>query len=211
MIANIVSKNNIDVSQDFNVVDSFDNIIIGIPTLIVGFDLTESLYPEFNVLDFCIEDDIYWIFKKTENRDKFNEGLELFMNKIYSNLIKDISYVFVDPILLKTKTLIKIIRKIYSINKLTTYMYNDMLYVYGDKIIFGIDLKLFKFIGFDVEKIKDKINKLSSVFLVDKSILIEYKNIVETLDNSVLYIPYLFSIRHEQNNTSSILHFPREN
>lgn len=211
MIANIVSKNNIDVSQDFNVVDSFDNIIIGIPTLIVGFDLTESLYPEFNVLDFCIEDDIYWIFKKTENRDKFNEGLELFMNKIYSNLIKDINYVFVDPILLKPKTIIKIIRKIYSINQLTTYMYNDMLYVYGDKIIFGIDLRLFKFIGFDIEKIKNKINLLSSVFLVDKNILIEYKNIVETLDNSVRYIPYLFSIRHEQNNTSSILHFPREN
>ena len=153
MIANIVSKNNIDVSQDFNVVDSFDSIIIGIPTLIVGFDLTESLYPDFDVLDFCIEDDIYWIFKKTENRDKFNEGLELFIHKIYSNLIKDINYVFVDPILLKPKTLIKIIRKIYGINQLTTYMYNDMLYVYGDKIIFGIDLRLFKFIGFDVEKI----------------------------------------------------------
>ena len=211
MIANIVSKNNIDVSQDFNVVDSFDNIIIGIPTLIVGFGLTESLYPDFDVLDFCVQDDIYWIFKKTENRDKFNEGLELFINKIYSDLIKDINYVFVDPILLKPKTLIKIIRKIYSINQLTTYMYNDMLYVYGDKIIFGIDLRLFKFIGFDVEKIKDKINQLSSVFLVDENILIEYKNIVETLGNSVRYIPYLFSIRHEQNNTSSILHFPRAN
>ena len=210
MIANIVSKNNIDVSQDFNVVDSFDNIIIGIPTLIVGFDLTESLYPEFDVLEFCVEDDIYWIFKKTENRDKFNEGLELFINKIYSDLIKDINYVFVDPILLKPKTLIKIIRKIYSINQLTTYMYNDMLYVYGDKIIFGIDLRLFKFIGFDVEKIKDKINQLSTVFLVGENILIEYKNIVETLGNSVRYIPYLFSIRHGQNNTSSILHISRK-
>ena len=203
MIANILSKNNIDVSQDFNVVDSIDNIILGIPTLIVGFDLTESLYPDFDVLDICVKDNIYWTFKKIEKRDKFNEDLDWFIIKVYSDLIKDVNYLFVDPILLKPKTLIKIVRKIYSIEKLTTYVYNDMLYIYGDKIVFGVDLKLFKFIGFDIKKLKDKINHISTDFLDDDDILIEYKNIVETLGNSVRYIPYLFSIRNGQKNITS--------
>lgn len=203
MIANIFSKNNIDVSQDFNVVDSIDKIILGIPTLIVGFDLTESLYPDFDVLDICVEDNIYWTFKKIEKRDKFNEDLDWFIIKVYSDLIKDVNYLFVDPILLKPKTLIKIVRKIYSIEKLITYVYNDMLYIYGDKIVFGVDLKLFKFIGFDIKKLKDKINHISTDFLDDDDILIEYKNIVETLGNSVRYIPYLFSIRNGQKNITS--------
>jgi len=210
MIANIVSKNSVDVSQDFNVVDSIDNIILGIPTLIVGFDLTESLYPDFDVLDICVKDNIYWTFKKIEKRDKFNEDLDWFITKVYSDLIKDVNYLFVDPILLKPKTLIKIVRKIYSIENIITYKYNDMLYIYGDKIVFGVDLKLFKFIGFDVKKLKDKINHISTDFLDDDDILIEYKNIVETLGNSVRYIPYLFSIRNGQKNTTSIFHISRE-
>jgi hypothetical protein len=208
MVANIVSKNSVDVSQDFNVVDSIDKIILGIPTLIVGFDLTESLYPDFDILDICVKDDIYWTFKKIEKRDKFNEDLDWFITKVYSDLIKDVNYLFVDPILLKPKTLIKIVRKIYSIENLTTYVYNDMLYIYGDKIVFGVDLKLFKFIGFDIKKLKDKINHISTDFLDDDDddILIEYKNIVETLGNSVRYIPYLFTIRNGQKNTTSIFH-----
>jgi len=210
MIANILSKNNIDVSQDFNVVDSIDNIILGIPTLIVGFDLTESLYPDFDVLDICVKDNIYWTFKKIEKRDKFNEDLDWFITKVYSDLIKDVNYLFVDPILLKPKTLIKIVRKIYNIENLTTYVYNDMLYIYGDKIVFGIDLKLFKFIGFDTKKLKDKINNISTDFLVDDDILIEYKNIVETLGNSVRYIPYLFSIRNGQKNITSSIYIQRK-
>jgi hypothetical protein len=210
MIANIVSKNSVDVSQDFNVVDSIDNIILGIPTLIVGFDLTESLYPDFDILDICVKDNIYWTFKKIEKRDKYNEDLDWFITKVYSDLTKDINYIFVDPILLKPKTLIKIVRKIYSIETLTTYVYNDMLYIYGDKIVFGVDLKLFKFIGFDIKKLKDKIIHISTDFLDDDDILIEYKNIVETLGNSVRYIPYLFNIRNGQKNTTSIFHISRK-
>ena len=210
MIANIVSKNSVDVSQDFNVVDSIDNIILGIPTLIVGFDLTESLYPDFDILDICVKDNIYWTFKKIEKRDKYNEDLDWFITKVYSDLTKDINYIFVDPILLKPKTLIKIVRKIYSIEFLTTYVYNDMLYIYGDKIVFGIDLKLFKFIGFNTKKLKDKIIHISTDFLDDDDILIEYKNIVETLGNSVRYIPYLFNIRNGQKNTTSIFHISRK-
>ena len=94
-IANIVSKTKKNVSQDFNVVDSMDKIIHGIPTLIIGFKYVCDLYPDFDVLEKKVVDNIYWTCQKNEKRDKFEEDLEWFINKVYSELTADISYIFV--------------------------------------------------------------------------------------------------------------------
>lgn len=206
MIANIVSKNSINVSQDFNVVESMDKIIHGLPTLIVGVDLTESLYPDFDILDRCIEENMYWTFKKTEKRDNFNQDLDWFITKVYTDLIKKINYVFIDLIQYRKQTLIKIVRKIYSLENIVTFIHNEMLYLYSDNIIFGLDLKLAKYMGMNVVKLKDKIKRISTDFLGDEEILIEYKNIVDILNGKIRIIPYLYSIRNGQNNITSIIY-----
>ena len=72
-----------------------------------------------------------------------------------------------------------------------------MLYVYGENLIFGIDLNLLKYIGINPVKVENKIKSISKVFLDDKEIFIEYKSNMERLGNSVKYIPYLYSIKHE--------------
>jgi hypothetical protein len=74
-IANIVTSNKIDISEQFNIVESMDNIIHGLPTLIVGFDTVNNLYPDFDILEIKVEDNIYWTFKKNEKRDKYDEDL----------------------------------------------------------------------------------------------------------------------------------------
>ena len=205
-IANIVSKSNIDVSDDFNVVKTIEEKIHGLPTLIVGYDYARKLFPDFDMTKIQIEKDIYWTLKKTEKRDKFEEDLNWFIYKAYHELVKNISYIFVDPLQYKKITLIKIVRKILAIKNLTSYINGDMIYIYGEKYIFGIDLKLLKYMGQDVIKIKDKIKKHSGVFLNDSQILIEYKNSIEILDGKVRYIPYLYTITDEQNNPSSLIH-----
>ena len=210
MVGNIVSVNNIDVSDDFNVVTSMDDIIHGLPTLIVGYDIINKLYPDFDILDIKVGTDLYWTFKRIENRDKFNEDLDWFITKVYDDLVKGISYLFIDPILLKKESLIKIIRKIHSLKNIISYLHKDMIYLYGDKIVFGIDLRLLRFLGMGVEKLKSKITLISTDFLEDDEIFIEYKNIVETLGDKVRYIPYLYSIRNEQNDTTSLIHLPRK-
>ena len=85
-----------------------------------------------------------------------------------------------------------------------------MLYVYGEGFIFGIDLKLLGFMGIDTNKIKSRINVISRVFLDETKILIEYKKNIEALDNKVRYLPFLYSIRNGQNNTTSLIHISRE-
>jgi len=209
-VANIVSVNNISVSEEFNVVKSMDEIIHGLPTLIVGFDYVNKNYPDFNILDVELEPNLYWTVKKTERRDKHSEDLTWFINKVYSDLTKEIKYIFIDPLQYKPKSIWKIIRKLYSIDKLFTFVNGDMIYIYGDKFIFGIDLKLMSYIGYEKDKIKSKIKTKSPVFLEESDILIEYKNYINELGYEIKFLPYLYSIRNEENNTSSNIYIPRE-
>jgi hypothetical protein len=209
-VANIVSSNNINVSEEFNVVKSMDEIIHGLPTLIVGFDYVNKHYPEFNILDIELESNLYWTFKRTERRDKHSEDLSWFINKVYNDLTKDIKYIFIDPLQYNSKSLWKIIRKLYSIKELVTFINGDMIYIYGDKFIFGIDLTLMSYIGYEKDKIKTKIKFKSPVFLEESDILIEYKNYIEELGYQIKFLPYLYSIKNEQNNTISNFYISRE-
>ena len=206
ILANIVSDTKINVSQDFKVVDSLNDILEGLPTLIVGYERVNKLYPDFDITTNKINDKTYWTFKKNEKRDKYEEDLRWFIKKVYSDLINNLSYVFVDPLQYRNKTLIKIIKKILSSNNIISYLHDEMVYIYTDNIIFGVDLKLFKFLGFNIDKIKNKIKSISTVFLVKDEILIEYKNIISFFDNKIRYLPYLYFIKNEQSNTSSVLH-----
>ncbi len=194
-IGNIVSTNNLNVSEDFNVVKTMDDIIHGLPTLIIGWDYVDKTYPEYNIMESEIKTDLYWTFKKTEKRDKHDEDIQRFISKTYKNLTKGISYVFIDPLQFNYKKLVKVIRRIKS-TKNITFINGDMVYIYSDKIIFGIDLKLLTYIGFDIDKIKLKIKSSSEVFLDDNKILIEYSKYITALENQVKYIPLLYSIKN---------------
>jgi hypothetical protein len=72
-----------------------------------------------------------------------------------------------------------------------------MIYIYSDDFIFGIDMKLLKYLRLNTSKIKDKIINISSVFLRDDDIFIEYKSIIEDMENQVRFLPYLYSIKNE--------------
>lgn len=209
-IANIVTSNKLEISEQFNIVESMGDIIHGLPTLIIGFDTVNNLYPDFDILDVKVEDNIYWTFKKNEKRDKYDEDLNWFIQKVYDDLVKNCSYVFVDVIQYNKITLTKIIRKIKSFSKIVTYYTTDMVYINGDNFIFGVDLKLIKYVGLDKNKIITKIKSISNVFLSDNEIIIEYKKYVEDLGLPNKYIPYLYSITHDEKDITSSIHIPRE-
>ncbi len=46
-IGNIVSSIDVKISNEFNLVKNMDEIIQGLPTLIVGFDYVNKNYPDF--------------------------------------------------------------------------------------------------------------------------------------------------------------------
>jgi len=196
-IGNIVSQIKINVSEDFNVVESLDSIIQGLPTMVIGWDYVNKYFPNVDIINRKINDNTYWTFKKNEKRDIYEEDMYYFTQRAYNNLIKDIVYVFIDPILFNLKTIKKVLKKLESISNLIAYHHKNMVYIYGEKIIFGIDLELLEYIGFNRDKILSKIIKKTQVFLDEKYIFIEYKNRIENLDNQVKFIPYLHTIKNE--------------
>jgi hypothetical protein len=207
-VANILSNTELKVPNDFNVVDSASKIIDGLPTLIIGFDYVNQNYPDFDITNIKIHDNLFWTFKKNEKRDKHEEDLYWFISYSYANMIKNVSYVFVDPIQYSSKNMRKIIRKILSTKNIVSFIDKQMIYLSCDEIIFGVDLNLIRYIGLDENKIKSKIISASSVFLENKEILIEYNIIVEYLENNIRFLPHLYSVRNGQNNINSVIHIP---
>jgi hypothetical protein len=195
-LANIVTTTSVSVSKDFNVVKSLDETIQGLPTLIIGWDHVKKNYDNYDISNRILAPSLYWTFKKTEKRDLHEEDIYNFTQLIYNNLVKDISYVFIDPIITKKRVIKKILKKIHATEDITSYHHNDMIYMYGDEIIFGIDLNLIEFIGLNVDKVLLKIKSKSKYFLTKNTIFIEYKSRVENLDNQVKYLPYLYSIEN---------------
>jgi len=194
-IGNIVSNTNLNLGEEFNMVDSLDNVIQGIPTLIVGYDLVKKQFGDN--LDFSSRevDGIHWTFTKDEQKKYYLIDINKFMDYCFDNAIKTIKYIFVDPIQFKTTKIKKIITKIRSLNEPICYLTEKkMLYIFGDNIIFGIDLKLISYLGINDNKIISQIKSMSKVFLEGIEIFIEYKNHLERLDNQPRYIPFLYSI-----------------
>jgi hypothetical protein len=185
-IANIVTNSNITVDKYFNISNSLDNIIQDLPTLIIGWDIVKTINPDVDFIDKKLSDNIFWTFKKSERRDIYQEDLYNF-----------ITYSFIDLITLTDSEIKESFNNIKKCKKSATYQYNDMIYVYCDNTIYGIDLKLVKYLDYDVKKTIEKIKKNSFVFLSGDQILIEYKDIIESLDNEVKYVPYLYTIEHE--------------
>lgn len=196
-LGNIVSKGRVEVSEEFNVVGSLDEIIQGIPTLIIGWDYVKRNYANYDIYDKKLDNDLYWTFKKTEKRDLHDEDLIDFIKETYNSLVEKVTYHYIDVIHHDYETLLNTIRRLYTLKETTTYFYGEMVYIYGDSIIFGVDLKLFRYIGLNISKIRDKIKQKSTHFLVGDEILIEYKKHLEFLDGNVKFIPYLYSINHE--------------
>lgn len=195
-VANIVSRDKINVSVDINVVQSMDEIIHGLPTLLVGWDFVKKNYPEYNIIDRKLGPNLYWTFKKTEKREIHEEDIFFFTENAYKHLIHNVQYIFIDPILFKRSKIKKILRKIDGIDKLYAYTHGNMIYLFGDNLIFGIDIKLIEYIGLNTNKMLNKIKQKCYIFLDKKDIFIEYKSRVEILNDEVKYIPLLYSIEH---------------
>ena len=198
-IGNIVSNTPLKVGREFNIVDSFDDIIEGIPTLIVGYDIVKEKYgSDLDFIDRKV-DGVYWTFSKTELKKHHTPDLNNFIDRCFYKCIRDIKYIFVDPIQFTRKKMVKVIKKIKTLKKPIVYINEkDMLYLFGENLVFGIDLKLINYIGIDGNKIKSRLKSMSIVFLEGSEILIEYKEYLERLDNQPRYIPLLHSITNHE-------------
>jgi hypothetical protein len=189
-LANIVYDGFIDVPNGFVLTNNFDEIDKSKPTLIIGYNLVNKLFPDFDITKRQLNDNVYWTFRKNEKRDLFNRDIDWFIDFVYENLTSSLIYVFVDVLQYKPRVLIKLVRKMLTLTDVYSYEKNNMIYLCDGKYIFGIDLKLLNFVGLNIEKIKNKIKLISKEYIVDG----DERFISTKLDVKDKYIPYMYSI-----------------
>lgn len=195
-VGNIVTHSKINIDKYFNVVDSMDNIIHGLPTLIVGWDIVKTIEPDADFIVRKLSHDIFWTFKKTERRDIFENDLYDFIHYSYNLLINNVEYKFIDLIQLNETELKNTFKTIKNNYNVIGYIHENMLYIYSENIVYGLDLKLVSYLDLNLNKILNKIKSYCLVFLDNDEILIEYKDIIDMLRNEVKYVPFLYSIEH---------------
>ena len=108
------------------------------------------------------------------------------MNYINHNL----NYIFVDVLHDKPSKIKKIIKKIYSLETIISFLNDKMIYIFDENLIFGLDLNILEFVGLDINKIKHKIINISEVTLKENEIFNKCIRCVE--NNNEKIIPYIY-------------------
>lgn len=201
-IANIVSNDSINIGPEFNVVKTMDEIIYkDLPTLIIGHDLVLSYFSKdsINILNKQINKNTFWTLKRNVKRDVYSADLESFIRFSYKKYLSKINYVDIDFIQFSESKMERVKKKLWSLKDVISYKSdNNVIYVHGEDLIFGLDLNVAEYVGIDPHKIESKIIKKSKVFLQGTEILIEYNNHLERLNHEIKYIPVLYSINSHE-------------
>lgn len=157
-IANILTDKKFDDCKFYNVVNKKEDIIVGLPTLVIGWELTKTLYPETNITSWEIDKDTYWTFGNRERRQRYEETLIKFRTLAISRIVKSVKYKYISAI--EGNGLEALLDNFSDFN---LYIYNNMVYITGKDTIkhgsyvYGFSLKEYEYMGIDVKQIYKKI------------------------------------------------------
>lgn len=197
LIGNVVCERHIKIDKNFNLVKSTNEIIEGLPTLIVGLDNAKSFTDKISYLNRKINGNTFWTFTRLEKRDLFEEDLFYFIKFSYDELSKSAKFAFIDIILSDSDKINKVFNNIKLSDRVITFSYENMVYVHINDMIYGFDLRQVDYIGKSKTIFLDKIKEMSDVFLSDEKILIEYKKELSVLNDEIKYIPLIYLLRND--------------
>lgn len=192
-VGNIVTNSKIEI-ENFKVCDKLETIDKNLPTLIIGWENTKKLLCEnVSILHKQIDNFTYWTFSTKERKSEYEVDLDSFISKCYNSFGEHLPYVYLDLLMGKRMVNFRIIRKILSLKNPITYISDsNMVYIYGENIIFGIDLNIVSLFEEKYEKILNKVKNLENNTLVDLEIFNKCKELIFKLKNKDKYIPYIY-------------------
>ncbi len=192
-VGNIVTNSKIDI-ENFKVCRKINNIDSNLPTLIIGWENTKELLGEqVSILHKQIDTFTFWTFSPKERKSEYEIDLDSFISKCYNSFGEHLPYVYLDLLMGSRKINFRIIRKILSLKNPITYISDsNMVYIYGENIIFGIDLNVVSLFEEKYEKILNKVKNLQNNTLVDLEIFNKCKELILKIKNKDKYIPYIY-------------------
>jgi len=198
-IANILTKNLFNDKIFYNVVDSKDKLISGIPVLCVGVEMTKKNYPNFNILNMDVGDGIYWTYGPREKRNVYESRLKTFIKKSIDKFKSEIHYKYVNVVVdgLSSNDFIAVNDLIFNRGKsVISFLFNGMVYVYDNKnSVYGISLRELNYIGENVKAFLSNVYSNTTVITNKDSIPLD----VRILFNGYDYlIPCLYSNNNDK-------------
>lgn len=148
-IGNILTNTKFNGGSLYNVTDVKENLIPDIPTLVIGWDFTKKMFKNANILDWVIENGIYWTFGKRERRNKYENNLLKFKNIAIDKIIKQVDYEFFNVLTLDDGIKRDFFELLSSDVGKRVFIHNDMVYVWfvGEKKVFGLSLRDIEYNG----------------------------------------------------------------
>lgn len=193
-IANILTDKKFTDSELYNVVNSKDKLIGDIPTLIIGWGYTKKMYPEANILNWKINDNVFWTYGKREKRNKYEENIDKFKKLSINKFIKSVKYQYYNLLTISEEEKKYIISLLYRDCETHIYINCDMVYIFDDEnnIVIGFSLR-------DIDYINSSRKKMFNIILRNKNNnIIDIKDTLSydmkiSLNECKYVIPYLYS------------------
>ena len=193
-LANIYTTSKYD-NDLYNVVDDSTKFISGLPTLIIGWQNVKKLYPEANILDWKINDDVYWTFGKRERRCEYDERLSKFEELAINRLKETICYKFINLLSSDNDTKIALLNEMGNNEPKVALKYGDMLYIcraVGTKVI-GISLRDIEYQGKSVETIVNLLNKNKAINYIEVDDCDICNEVINLFKNNVYLAAKIFA------------------
>lgn len=192
-IANIITDGFFENNGLYNVIKDKEALIKGIPTLVIGWTKTKALYPNANIIEWKISDNLYWTWGNRERRDRHEMDIERFKNIAIKQFIKPIKYTFLSVLTASDNTFNKFMSSISNEQKKTIYIENDMVYICynGNPNIIGTYLLDFDYIGYDKKLFFSKMFANHNNIIIKNGQDIPFKLKI-LFKNNLYVIPYLF-------------------
>lgn len=196
-IGNIVSENEIKLTTGFNVVSDINNIISGIPTLIIGWGLVKTIYGDNkpSILEKQINELTYWEFSKREKRVDYESGINIFITTCFEHIVNNLNYEFIDVLTIKYKTIKKLL--LFLNNEHKNYIYvknNSFIYILNENSIYGLDLNTIDFLNIERKKIYRRLYSNNNEIHFNEDII--PKNLRKEIKNNKI-IPFIIKILRE--------------
>lgn len=192
-IANIFTEEPFENNGYYNVTSSRDELIEGIPTLVVGWELTKTNYPEASILEWKISDNLYWTWGKRERRNRYEKFVQKFFNEVITDIKDRLRYSFLNLLTAPKETIDRFIISLDNGPKKAVLVANNMAYILyeGSNKVIGISFRDLEYGGYNVKAIYAKLFKEGNAVM--KGVENIPKELRYGFKNAYYLVPYLLS------------------
>jgi len=148
-IANILTDKTFSDNELYNVVSSKESLVEGIPTLVVGWEFTKLNYPKVSIIDWKVEDGIYWTFGNRERRAVFEARTKKFKEMAINHFIKSVKYVNVSMLTSTNDEKLDFMNRLACSDGIRIYCQWGMAYIYNpcEEVVYGVSLRELDYMG----------------------------------------------------------------